>query len=114
MSLFFINLDVESPERYDLAKFLEYSDNFDPLTSSFLKSLKDLKYEGTYIVQGEEYRPELLAHRIYGNVQYWWILMAYNAINSHEDLTTGLVLKYPNLEDLENLYFSLKSQEATK
>jgi len=114
MSMFFINLEVDSSERYDLAKFLEYSDNFDPLTSSFLKSLKDLKYVGTYVVQGEELRPELLSYRIFGNVQYWWILMAYNAINSHEDVVTGLVLKYPSLEDIENLYFSLKAQEVSR
>ena len=114
MAEFFINLDFDSAERYDFAKFMEYTDNYDPLTSSFLRQLPTLPENGFYSIQSEENRPDLVSFRIYGSVQYWWIILAYNAFTSHENIVNGLTIRYPGLEDIENLYFTLKAQQSSQ
>lgn len=112
MAEFFINLELDSEERYDFAKFLDFSDNFDPLTASFLRRLKDISYTGEFVVQSEEARPDIISNKIYGSTQYWWILLFYNDIISFEDLANGVVIKYPDLADVEDLFFSLKADET--
>lgn len=112
MSEYYINLNIESPERFDLSRFLEFSDNYDPLTSSFLRNVKTLTSRGYYVVQTEEYRPELISYKIYENTQYWWILLIYNDLPLLSDMVPGLVLNFPSLEDVEDLYFTLKSQSS--
>ncbi len=111
MSTFFINLEKDTEKRYDLSKFLEFSDNYDPLTSSFTNNLISLPAGGEYTLQGEDSRPDLLSYHVYGDTQYWWVLLMYNSVIDYSELKTGTKIKYPNITDLESLYFSLKSQE---
>jgi len=109
--MFFINLDYESKERFDLSRFVEFTNGcHDFLLSYFVRELKNLKQYSTFVVQNEEYRPELISYKIYGSVQYWWIIMFYNDLVSIEDITTGLMIGYPSIADLESLYFTLKSK----
>ena len=111
---FFIDTSIESDDRFDMAKLLHFDeDNFDPLTSRFLEDLKGIEPKGTYLVQREEGRPELLAFNIYGNVQYWWVLLYYNDILEPDDLKVGLTINYPSIEDLEDLFFSMKARETS-
>ena len=113
--LFFINTEYTSPNRFDPAKLLEYSDNYDPLTSSFLNDLKSLPKFGTWIVQAEEKRSDVLSYKIYGDVQFWWVILFYNDLTDNDDLVSGMTIKYPNLTDLEDLYFGLQAKKsATK
>ncbi len=115
MSEFYIDLDYVSEERYDFAKFLSYANNgFDPLSSRFLNQLNTLEASGKFIVTTEENRPDLIAYYIYGDTQYWWIILEYNNILSFDDLVTGVELKYPSLSSLELLYFDLKASESAK
>lgn len=110
---FFINLEYESPERYDLARFMEFvDDNYDPLTSFMFDKIRALKSGGRYIVRGEEDRPDLISYRIYGSSQYWWVILIYNGITSYKDIVHGTEMRYPELQALENLYFSLKAQQT--
>lgn len=113
---FFIDLTFQSPERYDLSKFFDYSsgDNHDILTSFFLLELKKLSESGNYFVQSEEGRPDLVSFRIYGSVQYWWIILEYNELLSYQDIKNGTTIKYPSVQDIEDLYFRLKSLESTQ
>jgi hypothetical protein len=109
---FFIDLNTSNlKERYALSKFLEFSDNFDPITSEFMNKLVSLKSSGSYQIAGEDARPELISNEIYGNTQYWWAIMFYNGITKVDDLVNGMVLKYPSSDDIEDLYFILKSKE---
>lgn len=112
MSLFYLNLDREQLNRFDMGAFFDYSDTFDPLTSEFLYSLKKLSVSGKYVVQSEVGKPDLISYRIYNDPQYWWILLAYNNIIDVESVVIGLVLEYPSLSDLESLYFSLKTKQV--
>jgi len=112
MSQFFINLDLETEKRFDMSKFLEFTDNYDSLTSKFLLDLKKLKPIFTFVITHEEKKPDLISQLIYGDTQYWWIILYYNDITEIDELVSGKILQYPSLEDLEDLYFSLRSEEV--
>jgi hypothetical protein len=112
MTQFFINLDVESDVRFDPERFMQYTDNLDPLTSSIFTDVKKLNIAGYFVIGGEEYRPDSISFKIYGHHQYWWLLMAYNDIQDINALTSGRSIKYPSQADLEDIYFSLKSRST--
>lgn len=109
--MYYINVDIDTEERYEISKFLKSTENiYDVLDSYFVSRLLKLPIHGFYNVQGEEKKPELLAYRIYGSVQYWWLLMLYNGILDNEELVSGNNIKYPSLDDIENIYFELMSK----
>lgn len=109
---FFLDLETEKKSRYNKAKFLRFSnDTYDPLTSVFLELLPNVRLGGRYRIAGWEFRPDRISFDIYGSFQYWWIILEYNGIQKNEELTAGRTIYYPELEDLEDLYFSLKSRE---
>lgn len=111
--MYFLNLDKTFKKRMDFGKFMNFDNNcFDILTSFFPYKLSNLKVQGEYLVQSDEKKPDLISHRIYGDTQYWWILMLYNSVFDPQDVVTGLVLKYPSINDIEKLYLSLKSEEV--
>lgn len=112
-SMFYINLDRDFNTRYDLGKFLHFNiDNYDPLTSSILHEIKSLKLGGKYVVRGEDGRPDLLSYRIYNkNVDYWWIIMAYNGFTKMEHIVNGDEILYPQYQALEAFYFSLNIKQ---
>jgi hypothetical protein len=108
---FFINLDKESKKRFELAKFFNYTDNYDPLTSFVYSEFKDIPVSGFFKIQGQDGRPDLISYEIFNDTQYWWLLMLYNDISTVEGFVTGMDIKYPSIGDMEDLYFSLKISE---
>ena len=89
MSLFFVNLDRDTKKRFGISKFMEFlGDNYDPLTSDFLLKLPNLKIGGEYKIQKDELRPDNISFNIYGDTQYWWVIMLYNGINELNELTS--------------------------
>ena len=113
MSLFYINSNYKSKDRFDLAKFLkEENDTHSMLDSKFILDLNKLPSDGTFLVQTEEQRPDRIADKIYGDSHYWWVILMYNGITDVSEVVSGITINYPSLEDLEDLYFSLKSQES--
>lgn len=109
---FFIDLSVESNERFDISKFMEFTDNFDPLTPNFFSAVERLPERQKFFVQSEEGRPDLISFKIYGDVQFWWVIMIYNNIVDVDDLNIGRILSIPDIDSLEDLFFSLKSKET--
>lgn len=112
--IFFLNLDLETEQRFDPARFMEFTDSFDPLTSSLWNEVDTLTFQGYFIVQGEEFRPDTISYKLYGNTQYWWILMLYNAILSIDKIKSGVSLRYPTIASLEDFYFRLKSRQSAQ
>lgn len=112
--IFFIDVESESETRFDMAKFFRFTDNADPITSKFVEDLKKLNPGGTYRITGNEFRPDRISYAIYQNFQYWWVLMVYNDILKVEDLTSGVTIVYPVIDDLEDIYFTLKTQEISQ
>jgi Base plate wedge protein 53 len=109
---YFVNLGFESTERMDMARFMAFTDNYDPLTSSLLTDIKSLPDSGTYTVQGEDGRPDLLSYRVYGDPQYWWVLLMFNRQLEFKGFVTGDTIRYPSLDSLEDLIFSLRSKAS--
>ena len=106
---------MTSNERYDMGRFMSYeSEGYDIVTSYFVKQVPLLPEGGRYVIIGEEGRPDLLSWNIYGDVQYWWILMIYNGILDLCSLPSGLVIKYPSLNSIEELFLQLRSKEVAK
>lgn len=112
MSSFFINLEKETKERFSLSKFMEWTDNYDPLTSIFLKRLSSISHYALKEVFGEDGRIDLFAYREMNHVEYWWILLAYNKKLYFDDIKTGDILRIPTPDELEALFFSLKELET--
>ena len=111
---FFINTSFESPERLDLGKVLDSLGGYDPLTSRFLNDLEDVPLEGFRVTVDEAERPDLVSNKIYGDTQYWWVLMFVNFLTDPRELTTGTVLKIPPLAEIEAAFFSLKSRQSAQ
>lgn len=113
MEEFFINLSKDYDERFTPGKFMEFlTDNYDPLTSHVLNSIKDLKPKGKVTVQGTDFRPDVLSFQIYSDTQYWWVLMIYNSFLTIDDIINGEEVKYPDIGDLEDLYYDLKIKQG--
>lgn len=111
MSQFYIdNKARKLSDKFDMSKFMEFTDNFDPLTSKFMGSLSTLKAVTSYMVQGEENRPDLISRKLFDDTQYWWIMLLYNKVTKIENISAGDGLKIPSLGSVEDLMFSLKSQ----
>lgn len=50
-------------------------------------------------------RPDLISYKIYGDVNYWWILFKYNQIDDiWNDLEIGQVISIPSKQDIEDFY----------
>lgn len=55
-------------------------------------------------------RPDLICAKIYGNMQYFWVLMKFNLIDDiWNDLTSGDVLKCPSGLDIEQYFAKTKT-----
>jgi hypothetical protein len=108
---FFIDLNKESESRFELSKFFQWTDNFDPLNSYLFSELKNVPVDGYFKVQGQDGRPDQISYEIYSDTQYWWVLMIYNDLQTVEEFVSGLDIKYPSISSLEDLYFSLKTNE---
>lgn len=113
--MFYLDQETKTVDRFDLAKFMDYTDDgiFDPLNSYMLLQIPNLSCIGQYIIRKEEKRPDLLSYNLYGDTQYWWVLMWYNHIMKPQDLTVGLTIKYPSLNSLEQLYTNASLYEKT-
>ncbi len=109
--MYYFDFDYESTERYDAYKYLDKTEGtIDILTSYFIIEVQKLNSVGIYKITTEAYRPDLLSYRIYGHVQYWWILLLYNNIISYNELEINKEILFPSLEDIEDLYFSLRAK----
>lgn len=59
-----------------------------------LKSNNDVRYE---VPKEEEFRPDLIAHKFYGNPKLYWVLVYVNAFgNCPEDFEEGTVIRVPH------------------
>ena len=110
MSQFYINTSEISSDRFDMARFMEFTDNYDPLTSKFFSDMSKLKPAASFLVQGEEGRPDLVSKKLFGNDQYWWISLMYNSILKVQDIKSGKSLMIPGLENIEDLLFTINSK----
>ncbi len=107
MSQFFINKDYNYNNRFDLERFLNFTDNyFDILQSPVLEILKTYKPIGQYTIREYPYRPDVLSYNIYKDTQYWAYLLIFNGVVNVMDLVLGRTISFFNLDDLEKTLYS--------
>lgn len=117
MSEFFFNSEQESPERFDMAKFMDWAldDNYDPLTSRFFERMRKFDVGGKRLVQNSDARPDLLSKDLYeGDTQYWWIVLLYNNILKIDELYPDKKLNYISASDIEDFVFGLRVDQVSK
>lgn len=113
--MYYINNDLETSIRYNMAKFMEFdTDSFCILDSYMCTQVKNLPYSGVLTVTTQVNSPDLLSYDIYGNTQYWWLLMLYNDLTSPQEIKAGMPIAFPSLNNIENLYFTLSTKQKTK
>ncbi len=67
------------------------------LDHEFKKKLNEYDYILYNITLADEYRPDLIAHKFYGNSKLYWILVYANDINdSPQGFKTNTQIKIPN------------------
>jgi hypothetical protein len=114
MSIYYIDLNKNIDDRFDMERFLAFENDVqDPITSFLLEKLKTLPVIGSFIISFQEGRPDLISYNIYRDVQYWWILMEFNDIVNRSDLVNGREINYFSLDNLEDIYYTLKASENT-
>ena len=114
--MFYLNTDLKEQEypQFALEAFLAFKeDTYDIFDSYFLQNLTKLKEKGSYMISNDFYRPDLISNNIYGDVQYWWLLMEYNGFLSEKELKIGRNVKYFDLQDLYNLYYKCINKNNT-
>lgn len=87
---------------------------YDVITSEIIDSILDLPSVGTYTIKTSQYRPDLISADIYnGSTEYWQIILMYNGIIGIDQLVSSREIRYPSLNDLENLLLLSKSKPIT-
>lgn len=63
----------------------------------------EMKYRKSYYrIEGKDImRPDLISYRIFGTIDYWWLIMMINGIeNPLKDMVVGDLLEIPNVLDI--------------
>ena len=84
----------------------------DPHSAKF-QALRTKSFTTTaYVVKDSEAgRPDLIAHKVYGDVSYWWVLAFYNGIiDPLTEFYTGRVLTVPDYGEVSTLLASPEYQ----
>lgn len=111
--MYYINTERDTTNQYDMSKFMPFTGDFyDLLYSSFAEELRKLPHTGKVILGAADRSPALLSYKIYGDTQYWWVLMLYNDMVTLDDFFPGRVVLYPTPSKIHKIYFDLKSNEA--
>lgn len=115
--MFYIDNDTNTTDKYDMAKFIDFTDEgvFNPLNSFMLYAIPQLPRAGYYTIDTVcAERPDVICYKIYGDTQYWWILMWYNSFVKAQDLKVGTVISYPSISALEQLYLQLSLNQKVQ
>lgn len=95
-------------DRFDMTHFMEFTNGwFDSMNSEFINWLLTAEPDGWYRVVEPQGRPDLVSYHIYGDTQYWWILLLINDIICVNDLKENMEIKYIRSERLQNKYLDL-------
>jgi len=115
--MYYLNNDIITTEKFDMIKFMELGEDMvvDSLSSYVLYQIPYLPIYGNITIDSTtEGRPEYLSYLLYGDTQYWWILMWYNHLLSPTELTVGLKINYPGVGAIEQLYMNTAVKEKLK
>jgi hypothetical protein len=77
-------------------------DFLDHNLSKFSPRYKTTKYR---VNETDLQRPDLISYRVYGTVNYWWIVLVFNGIqNPFTEIEVGDIINLPNILDIYDFY----------
>ena len=57
------------------------------------------------------FRPDIFSLRVYGTIEYWWIVSKYNKIlDWWNDVYVGMNIVIPDVQDIEDYYLAVKAR----
>lgn len=85
----------------------------DWLAAPYVRRLRSLIAVKTIVLESQYVGfPELLSYKIYGNTNFWRILLMYNGISDwYDGMRTGMHLQIPDLTDVEALYAAVQDSK---
>jgi hypothetical protein len=98
---------------YDRNSYLTFNSTSgnDPLTDKLSGQFSRIGYSQVYRVNKlDEFRPDKLAAKIFGDSNLYWVILEYNNLTSFSDLETGLEIKIPDTAALNSLLLSGNKQ----
>ena len=83
------------------------------LSSSYFYLFKTTRPIRKYqLDRWEKGRPDMLSQKIYGQDDYWWVLLKYNNImDPYEELVGGVILEVPDVLDIQDFYSTVKKKK---
>jgi len=83
------------------------------LTDKIIDNLAgvSLLYANKTVLADESCRPDMLALKWYGNKEYWWVILKYNAISNPYSLNEGMLYDVPDLASFLAKTGKLSSQD---
>ena len=68
-------------------------------------------YDRYAVREVDENRPDLIAYKFYNDPTLWWVICQVNGL-SHpfDDLTVGLVLKIPKIDNIASAFAGVTSE----
>lgn len=102
-----MNIDKYSRTKYFKKNTVNGIQEPDMLTNSLADFEFKREHKFHTIDSSDLQRPDLIAYRTYGKMNYWWIILKVNSIEDiWTDLKVGDVLKLPNPTDIEDFIAS--------
>jgi nucleoid-associated protein YgaU len=87
----------------------------DPLTDKLISKIQGISYTRTFVVQKmDEFRPDKIAAKIFGDSELYWLILEYNKLSSFAEIVPGLELKIPSFNELNNLLLTANTQVTNK
>jgi hypothetical protein len=91
------------------------SNGNDPLSDKLLGKLSSVPYVNTHFIQKcDEFRPDKLAAKLFGDSRLYWVILEYNRLSSFTDLIAGESILVPDQTALNSLLLASNTKVSTK
>lgn len=83
----------------------------DPLLNKTSTLISQINNFVLYSVsQHERGRPDLIAYKQYGDPNYWWVILNFNALVSFKEIKEGITIRIPNYAAVTKILSNAASQ----
>lgn len=84
----------------------------DELDQSIVEIMYAIKSYTPYMMkQGEVFTT--IVYNFYGTTTPWWVVLMYNGLCTPMQIQPGMVLKFPNLRDVDSFLMKFVSEDKT-